>query len=497
MNTHMNSPSQIALAKAKRNSARRLAAREAKARAHHDMVRADRGVEAEGGDECEDEHKGSSQASASEERVTETGVNAGSSGDDDALFRRAMALLDDERLLAAEAALSRVSAAYVHQRCRNKPAEGVKVERLRRRATHCTRALQEFRSEASGGGRADWRFGQKFLGITTWYRKGGQPGAADDGPPGSIWIKLQGELRDVDLWNVVAVIREIPLFHTWVPFNHETRELAMLGRCEFVVYFDGRVPKIIRRDMVMHVFGAELLQEHGCFLVLGRSTTAAHHPGVDVPPPPPTPRKHPFADDRMEVTAFKAMTEPTGPTSCSTSIIVNVDPKAPLPQWFVNFIIKKMAGVLLYKLQQRARYVESHPGCEHAQRIRNDPVGFYAWARPKFEEHMQRLREGWRAPPPTETDSMVTGSRPHAVALSTPAEGAAAPLPPQRAGVRQRTVGHGSADAEHDPGASAQRAATPARACDHTSQTDIVPGVLLIDRVLLVVVLLVSVWLLI
>ena len=38
-------------------------------------------------------------------------------------------------------------------------------------------------SEASGGGRsADWKFGQKYLGITTWYRKGGQPGVADDGP---------------------------------------------------------------------------------------------------------------------------------------------------------------------------------------------------------------------------------------------------------------------------------------------------------------------------
>ena len=38
-------------------------------------------------------------------------------------------------------------------------------------------------------------------------------------------------------------------------------------------------------------------------------------------------------------------------------IIANVDPRCPLPQWLLNFAMKKMVGVLLYFLNGRAKKV--------------------------------------------------------------------------------------------------------------------------------------------
>lgn len=41
----------------------------------------------------------------------------------------------------------------------------------------------------------------------------------------------------------------------------------------------------------------------------------------------------------MDVRAFKVKIEVLSPTSASTSIVSNIDPKAPLPRPLVNFFV--------------------------------------------------------------------------------------------------------------------------------------------------------------
>ena len=40
--------------------------------------------------------------------------------------------------------------------------------------------------------------------------------------------------------------------------------------------------------------------------------------------------------------------------------------KAPLPQSLVNFVTRKVAGIMLHKLQQRVVHVSRNPHCAHA-----------------------------------------------------------------------------------------------------------------------------------
>jgi len=65
-------------------------------------------------------------------------------------------------------------------------------------------------------------------------------------------------------------------------------------------------------------------------------------------------------------------------------IICRVDLNAPLPHSLINFLIRKLAGVILYMIQRQAAKVQSDAQCSHALRIRSNH-GFYRdWLLPKF-----------------------------------------------------------------------------------------------------------------
>lgn len=47
----------------------------------------------------------------------------------------------------------------------------------------------------------------------------------------------------------------------------------------------------------------------------------------------------------MDVRAFKAKIELLSPTSARTSVVANIDPKAPVPQAVVNFVVRALFSV--------------------------------------------------------------------------------------------------------------------------------------------------------
>jgi hypothetical protein len=72
--------------------------------------------------------------------------------------------------------------------------------------------------------------------------------------------------------------------------------------------------------------------------------------------------------------------------AAKTVILAQVDPKAPLPSTLLNFIIRNIAGLLLYFFQQKVLAVSNDPNCSHNVRmienkefyikyLENSPVG--------------------------------------------------------------------------------------------------------------------------
>ena len=94
------------------------------------------------------------------------------------------------------------------------------------------------------------------------------------------------------------------------------------------------VPTSFSRDCVLHAYGCDSVMEDSCILIQGRSVEEVPE-GVEVP------EFKGWRNGRMDVKAFKAKIEVLSPTSARTSIVANVDPKAPVPQPVVNFVVRK------------------------------------------------------------------------------------------------------------------------------------------------------------
>lgn len=72
---------------------------------------------------------------------------------------------------------------------------------------------------------SDWLFGALLYGIKTYYRK-----CADD----NLFIKMEGILTDLPLFEQTAVIHEIDLFKLWVPFCTESLHIDKQGNTDLV-----------------------------------------------------------------------------------------------------------------------------------------------------------------------------------------------------------------------------------------------------------------------
>lgn len=92
------------------------------------------------------------------------------------------------------------------------------------------------------------------------------------------------------------------------------------------------VPSILlSRDCVLNAYGCDAVLEEQCILIQGKSVDKWD--GVEFP------KSEGWRHGRLDVRAFKAKIDVLSPTSASTSIVANIDPKTPLPKALVNFTV--------------------------------------------------------------------------------------------------------------------------------------------------------------
>ncbi|TMW64736.1 hypothetical protein Poli38472_011616 [Pythium oligandrum] len=318
-------------------------------------------------------------------------------------------LKHDERVFSAGVLIDKMHAFFAEHKATDDTLERVKsemqrdakwIEQIQSRRTAGIAALHEFNSEEE----ADWIFGQSYFGVSTHWK----PGA-----DGTVWIKLDGEVEGVDLFNTIAVMREIDLFSSWVPLCNKSTLLHQDGPVDLLVYISMAFP-LLSRDAVLHVLGINACYESRSIVLLGNSVDEAQVPaGVTVP------KLTSWGSNRLDIRAFRALIAPITRTKARTCVVCNVDPKCPVPQSLINFAIKKVAGLLLYLLRREAEKIEKAQKDEaeggplaattsdHVRRLQADPYKFYEWLRPLVEQWFGDLQSD-RLPPPLKFARMTS-----------------------------------------------------------------------------------------
>lgn len=262
------------------------------------------------------------------------------------------------------------------------------LKQIRERTQCASRALHDFNNDEG----ADWQFAQTYLGVSTFWKPG------DDG---TIWLKMDGIIEGADIFNTLAVIREIDLYRYWAPFCSNSEILTDIGRCELLAYFCLSLP-LTPRDAVLHAYGVNACYEHRCVLLLGETPDSSM---ISVP------KMKGWNSDRIHIHGFRALIEPIEKLKTRACIVINMDPKCALPKNVINYWIKKGAGLMHYMIIKESIKIEKarreKTANEHLKRIECDPVGFYAWLQPRVHEWFE-LEKANRLPTPfSEKSTMI------------------------------------------------------------------------------------------
>lgn len=239
------------------------------------------------------------------------------------------------------------------------------------------------------------------FGVKTYYRR------EEDG---SLTLKLEGEIKDVPLFEQVCVLKEIDLHSKWAPFCSSSMTMADLGKLDTVGWILIGMPHFgIARDGCFRAIGCDNVAEDNSFILVGQGV-ADRKP--DAPPPdktyliddpvldgldiPPWPTR--FGSNRMTIKKFQALISILSPSHARTLLIANIDPNIDfMPQSLLEFVMKHVAGVMLSKLQNAAKRATKNPvNNEHARKMRQEEEFYKGWLMPKFQAVCDQ--NGWTMP---------------------------------------------------------------------------------------------------
>jgi hypothetical protein len=115
---------------------------------------------------------------------------------------------------------------------------------------------------------------------------------------------------------------------------------------------------------------------------------------LDLPPPPTR-----TGSGRMTIRSISAQIHIESATSTTTKIVANIDLNLPfIPQTLLDFIVKRVCGLILYKMHGAARKISRDPIMNlHAIKMREDDDFYRRFLLPKFRGICE-IR-GWPMPP--------------------------------------------------------------------------------------------------
>jgi len=235
----------------------------------------------------------------------------------------------------------------------------------------------------------NWILGSILFGISTHYKRIGE---------NDIIVKMEGKIDDLPIFEQCAVIHEVDLFNTWIPFCDKSVLIEKIGKAELIAYMNFNIMGI-SRDLLLHAYGADCTLESDKIIIVGKSIES--YGDVKIPW-----KSIGWFHNRIDVKEFKLVLNIVSPSAAEAHIIAHLDFNAPLPASIVNYLVTKVAGLFLYFFQRQSRSIiqhnedelkgPSHKTNEHAERIRSNE-GFYKhWVLPKIQALCRQ--KGWAAP---------------------------------------------------------------------------------------------------
>ena len=219
---------------------------------------------------------------------------------------------------------------------------------------------------------------------------------------------MEGELSGVPLFEQVAVLREVDLHYKWAPFCSSSMTIRDLDKLDTVGWFVVGLPQFgLARDGCFRAFGCDCMMEDGSFFLVGQGVEDRDEgipyreeyfledmDGIQIPDPPTR-----LGSGRVTIRNFSAVVHVLSPTTVRTVLVGNFNPNLPLiPQSLLDFIMRKMCGMVFFKLQHAAKKACSDPVRNaHAKRMRQQEAFYKGWLMPKFQSYCDHL--GWTMPP--------------------------------------------------------------------------------------------------
>jgi hypothetical protein len=245
----------------------------------------------------------------------------------------------------------------------------------------------------------DWILSQTLFGVTTYYRR-----EEDD----SLSIKVEGELIGVPLFEQIAVLREVDLHYKWVPFCTSSLTVKDIDKLDMVGWFVIGLPQFgLARDGCFRAIGCDSMMEDGSFVLVGQGVKDRDEAkpygeeyflqdmdGIQIPDPLTR-----LGCGRATIRNFSAVVHVLSPTTVRTVVVGNFNPNMPfIPQSLLDFVMRKICGVAFFKLQHAAKKACTDPVRNaHAQRMRQQEAFYKGWLMPKFQSYCNHL--GWTMPP--------------------------------------------------------------------------------------------------
>ena len=153
--------------------------------------------------------------------------------------------------------------------------------------------------------KSEWTLGADMFGVKTYYRL--------DDSDNSLIIKLEGELDNLPIFELLAVMKEVDLFHEWIPFCRESVTVERISHAELVPYVWLSTP-FMGRDFAFQAYAADCMFEHGRVIIAGKSVESCANP---IPW-----KKAGWLQDRMQIKELKSIINVINPTCAKVSYLI-------------------------------------------------------------------------------------------------------------------------------------------------------------------------------
>jgi hypothetical protein len=196
----------------------------------------------------------------------------------------------------------------------------------------------------------------------------------------TVSIRIEGIMK-APILNILSLVYETDLFHTWVPLCKRSEQIAKVSRTKQIIRncYGVPIPFINNRECQVYGYGVNaLLTEYKQIMAVGRSVYGDAYKGFDL--------RQPFkGHTRAHVEIVGAALRPKPNGEVEFKFVSNFDPKIKaMPYKLLNWFSRKFSKTLFKKVEKKARNLK---GTEFERRMQ-DPAkrDFYDFIQETLKE---------------------------------------------------------------------------------------------------------------